>query len=93
MNQYLERQNAEPRLARQAPDVKRTAKEIFAALADIERYLYWSLDPSEKDGGAYYQTNLIDQAHALVDLGHAWRAVLTANPPPKEEEDDDNAAA
>ena len=90
MNSYQQRINDE-RLARQAPDVQRTAKEIFDALKDIQRYLHWSLDPEDnKDGGAYNVTNLIDNAHALVDLGHAWRAVLTANPPPKENEDDEN---
>ena len=91
MDSYQARVNDE-RLARQAPDVQRTAKEIFEALKDVERYLHWALDPSEKDGGAYYCQNLIDHAHALVDLGHAWRAVLTANPPPKEKEDDEDAA-
>jgi hypothetical protein len=88
MNLYQQKVNAE-RLARQAPDVQRTAKEIFDALKDVERYLYWSIDPEDnKDGGAYNVTNLIDNAHALVDLGHAWRAVLAANPPPKEDDDD-----
>ncbi len=90
MNAYTRRVEAE-RLARQAPDVQRTAKEIREALKSIEQYMLWSLDPSEKDGGSYYCTNLIDHAHSLVDLGHAWRAVLAANPPPKEEDDDDAA--
>ena len=68
MNSYQQRINDE-RLARQAPDVQRTAKEIFDALKDIQRYLHWSLDPEDnKDGGAYNVTNLIDNAHALVDL-------------------------
>ena len=93
MNQYQQRVNAE-RLARQAPDVQRTAKEIFEALKSVELYLYWSLDPEDnKDQGAYNVMNLIDHAHALVDLGHAWRAVLKANPPPKDHEDDNDAAA
>ena len=93
MNQYQRRVNAE-RLARQAPDVQRTAKEIFEALKSVELYLYWSLDPEDnQDQGAYNVGNLIDHAHALVDLGHAWRAVLKANPPPKDQEDDDDAAA
>jgi hypothetical protein len=93
MSHYQDRINAE-RLKRQAPDVQRTAKEIFDALKDIERYLYWSIDPEDnKDGGAYNVTNLIDNAHALLDLGHAWRAVLKANPPPKENDEDDQACA
>ena len=91
MNSYQARVNAET-LARQAPDVQRTAKEILEALKDVERYLYWSLDPEDnKDQGAYNVGNLIDHAHALVDLGHAWRAVLKDNPPPKEPDEDDAA--
>ena len=86
MNAYTRRVEA-GRMARQAPDVQRTAKEILEALKNIEQYMRWSLDPSEKDGGAYYCQNLIDHAHALVDFGHAWRAVLAANPPPKEDDD------
>ena len=89
MGEYQRRVNAE-RLARQAPDVQRTAKEIFDALKSIEQYLYWSLSPDNKDHGRYDCGNLIDHAHSLVDLGHAWRAVLAANPPPKEDEDDEN---
>lgn len=93
MSHYQDRINAE-RLKRQAPDVQRTAREIFDALKDIERYLYWSIDPEDnKDGGAYNVTNLIDNAHALLDLGHAWRAVLKDNPPPKEDDEDDQACA
>ena len=95
MSEYQRRVAAE-RLARQAPDVQCTAKEIREALKSIEQYMLWSLDPSEKDGGSYYCTNLIDHAHSLVDLGHAWRAVLAANPPTKEpdgeQEEDDDAA-
>jgi hypothetical protein len=91
MNLYQQKVNAE-RLARQAPDVQRTAKEIFDALKDVERYLYWSIDPEDnKDGGAYNTTCLIDHAHALVDLGHAWRAVLKDNPPPSEDEEESAA--
>lgn len=80
MNAYQQRVNAE-RLANQAPAVQKTAKEILEALKSVEQYMRWSLDPEEKDP-SYFCTNLIDQAHALVDLGHAWRATLAANPPP-----------
>ena len=84
MDAYNRRVNAE-RLARQAPDVQRTAKEILEALKSIEQYVRWSLDP--EDGG-YYCQSMIEHAHSLVDLGHAWRAVLAVNPPPKEDDDD-----
>jgi hypothetical protein len=85
---YQRRVNAE-RLARQAPAVQKTAKRVFEILKDVERYLYWSLDPEDnKDGGAYNCQNLIDNAHALVDEGHAWRAVIVANPPTPDPEDD-----
>ena len=90
IDNYRRRLNAE-RLARQAPAVQQTAKLILDELKDVERYLYWSLDPEDnQDQGAYNVMNLIDHAHALVDLGHAWRAVLKDNPPPKE---DDQACA
>ena len=79
---YNRRVNAE-RMKRQAPDVQRTALEIREALKSIEQYMNWSLDPEENDP-SYFVANLIDHAHALVDLGHAWRAVLKDNPPPKE---------
>ena len=50
---------------------QKTAKRAFEILKDVERYLYWSLDPEDnKDGGAYNCQNLIDNAHALVDEGH-----------------------
>lgn len=88
MSHYQDRVNA-GRLERQAPVVKRTAKEIFDALKDVERYLYWSLDPEEDAKSLDYNiTNMIDQAHLLVDLGHAWRAVLAANPPPNDDDGD-----
>ena len=90
MDNYRRRLNAE-RLKRQAPAVQQTAKLILDELRDVERYLYWSLDPEDnQDQGAYNVMNLIDHAHELVDLGHAWRAVLKDNPPPKE---DDQACA
>ena len=91
MDNYNRRVNAE-RLARQAPDVQGAAKEIFEALKDVERYLYWSLDPAEKDGGAYYAQNLLDHAHELIDQAHTFRAALKANPPPKETDDEETAA-
>ena len=92
ISSYQQRMNAE-RLARQAPDVQRTAKEILDELKNVEGYLYWSLDPEDnKDQIAYNVGNLIDHAHALVDLGHAWRAVLAANPPPKETDGQETAA-
>ena len=95
MNQYQQRVNAE-RLACQAPAVQKTAKEILYELKSIELYLYWSLDPEDnKDQIAYNVGNLIDHAHALVDLGHAWhaRVLKKPNPPPKDQEDDNDAAA
>ena len=92
-SEYQRRVNDE-RLVRQAPDVQGAVKEIFEALKSIDLYLYWSLDPEDnQDQGAYNVGNLIDHAHELVDLGHAWRAVLKANPPPKETEDDEDDAA
>ena len=94
MNNYQRRVNAE-RLARQAEPVKKTAKLILEELKDIERYLYWALDPEDSHNNIGYNCGtMIDHAHALVDLGHEYRAALKANPPPKEEEDnaDDDAA-
>jgi hypothetical protein len=73
---------------RQAPDVKTTAKQMLEALKTIEQYLYWAIDPEEKDGGRYFSWTLIEHAHALVDLGHAYRAALAAAPPPADDEDD-----
>ena len=86
VNQFRERMNAE-RLARQAEPVKQAAEDILGALKDVERYLYWSIGPEEKDGGAYYAQNLLEHAHDLVDCAHEYRAALKANPPPKEDED------
>ena len=83
---YNRRVNAE-RLARQAKEVKLAAEDIRSTLIDIERYLYWALDPSEKDGGQYYCQNLLDHAHALIDRAHDYRAALKANPPPQEDDD------
>jgi hypothetical protein len=65
--------NAE-RLARQAPAVKKAAQELLAELKDIETYLYWALDPDEKDAGAYMAQYLLDHAHTLIDCAHAYRA-------------------
>jgi hypothetical protein len=86
MNAYRERINAE-RLARQAEPVKQAAEDILGELKDVERYLYWSIDPDERDGGAYYAQTLLDHAHNLVDHAHEYRAALKVNPPPKEDED------
>ena len=83
---YQRRVNAE-RLARQAPDVQRIIKEILETLKSSEQYVYWAIDPEEHDV-LHWTTNLIDQAHILVDLGHEYRAALKANPPPKEDNDD-----
>lgn len=88
MSQYQDRINKE-RLARQAPEVKKTAKAILDQLKDIERYLYWAIDPEDRQSTGYNCGNLIDNAHALVDLGHEYRAALKANPPPKEDDDED----
>ena len=88
MNDYRQRIN-EDRLERQAEPVRLAAKDIFRALKGVEQALYWSMDPSEKDGGAYYAQSALDRAHELVDLAHAYRAALKANPPPLELEDDE----
>lgn len=90
MNSYQQSVNAE-RLARQAPSVKKVAKDIFDAVKMIETYLYWAIDPAEKDAGQYYCRNLLERAHELVDLAHEYGAELKANPPPKEEDDEDAA--
>jgi hypothetical protein len=88
MNAYQQRVNAE-NLANQAEPVKLAAEDIKTALKTIEQYLYWSIDPEEKDGGAYFAQNLLDHAHELVDRAHAYRAARVANPPPKEDDDED----
>ena len=85
MDNYNRRVNAE-RLARQAPVVQKTAKEILAVLKDIEKGLYWALDPDDK--ACQWETSLIEHAHALLDYTHDYRAALKANPPPKDEDDD-----
>ncbi len=92
MNEYQRRMNTE-RLGRQAPEVKKIAKELLDEVRNVETYLYWSLDPEEKDGGMYYCQTLLDHAHMLVDQAHEYRAALRANPPPKEDEEDDEDAA
>ena len=90
MNSYQQKVNA-GRLANQAPAVQKIAKDIFDAVKMIETYLYWAIDPAEKDAGQYYCQNLLERAHELVDLAHEYRAELKANPPPKEEDDEDAA--
>jgi hypothetical protein len=82
---YTQRINEE-RLAGQAEPVRLAANDIRTTLKDIERYLYWSIDSKEKDGGAYYAQSLLEHAHMLVDLAHAYRAALKANPPPLDTE-------
>jgi hypothetical protein len=91
MNAYQQRVNAE-RLERQAEPVKKAAKEILAELKSIDLYLHWAMDPDEKDGGAYYTQTLLDHAHELLDLAHAYRQALKANPSPKEEDEDQACA-
>ena len=92
MSQYQDRINKE-RLARQHPEVKKTAKLLLEELKSIEQYLYWAIDPEDDAGGLAYNTgNLIDHAHALVDLGHEFRTALKANPPPKEDDEDQACA-
>ena len=91
MNTYQIRINSD-RLARQAEPVKKVAKAILDELKSIELYLYWAMDPDEKDGGAYYTQTLLDHAHAILDEAHAFRQAIAANPPPKEEEDGESAA-
>lgn len=88
MNDYRQYMN-EKRLAAQHPNVQGAAKDVLKQLKSIEQYIYWSLGPNEKDGGAYYAQNLLDHTHELVDLAHAYRSALKANPPPLE---DENAA-
>jgi hypothetical protein len=90
MNPYQQRVNAEW-LARQAPEVKKLAKEILDELKNVETYLYWAFNPEEKDGGGYYCQSVIDHAHMLVDQAHEFRAALRANPPPKEDDGEDAA--
>ena len=83
MTAYQDRVNTE-RLARQAPDVKRLAKEILDQLKTMEQQVYWALDD---DAPAYWPTSLIEHAHLLIDIGHDYRAALKANPPPLEDND------
>ena len=91
MNEYQRRMNTE-RLARQTPELQKKAKELLDELLNVQNYLYWSLDPDEKDGGMYYCQSILDHAHMLVDQAHEYRAALKANPPPKEDEDDGDVA-
>ncbi len=84
---YQARVNVE-RLERQAAGVQKTAKEILEELKSLEQSLYWALDPDERDGGIQWSESFIEHAHALVDLGHDYRAALKANPPLKEADED-----
>ena len=72
--------------------MQKLVKEILDELKNVELYLYWAINPEEKDGGAYYCQTLLDHAHMLIDQAHEFRAALRANPPPKEDEEDDDAA-
>ena len=85
MTEYKRQRNADL-LAAQHPDVQAAAKAIRQTLQDVEQYLFWSMDPEEKDGGAYYCQNLLDHAHALVDQAHAYHQALRANPPKSEDQ-------
>ena len=86
MNPYTQRENVE-RLKRQAPEVQKIAKELLDELKNVELYLYWAINPEEKDGGRYYCQTLLDHAHMLIDQAHEFRAALKANPPPKEDDE------
>jgi hypothetical protein len=86
MNSYQQRVNAE-RLARQAEPVKKLVKEILKELESIERCVYWAIDPEDALSDTWPST-IIERAHALVDMGHDYRAALKADPPPKEEENE-----
>ena len=92
MNPYTQRENT-ARLARQAPEVQKLAKEILDELRNVELYLSWAINPEEKDGGAYYCQSVIDHAHMLIDQAHYFRAALRANPPPKEDDENGEDAA
>jgi len=86
MNSYQERVREE-RLARQAPEVRHAIKDLRETMKQIETYVAWALDPTEKDGGAYYTNNALEYAHQLVDQAHAFRAALAAHPSPKDEDE------
>ena len=86
MNSYQQRVNAE-RLARQAVEVKKTIKEILEQLKSIEQAMYWAIDPEDEAMRDQWVASVIEHAHALVDLGHEYRAALKTNPPPKEDQD------
>ena len=83
---YNRRINDE-RFVRQHPAVQKTMKEILAELKSIEQSLYWAIDPEDRSG--LWENSLIEHAHALIDLGHEYKAALKANPPPKEDEEDE----
>ena len=79
ITEYERQKNADLIVA-QHPDVQAAASNILATIHDAWRYLYWSMDPEEKDGGAYDCQQLLDYAHQLVDQAHAYRAALKAAP-------------
>lgn len=85
MNQYVMQRNAE-RLAVQHENVRKAARALIDELRNVEQYLFWAIDGSEKDGGAYYCHTLLDHAHMIIDQAHEFRAAIKANPPPKEED-------
>jgi hypothetical protein len=87
MSEY-QRRVFDERVARQAPAVQDAIKDLRETMKSVELYIAWAIDPTEKDGGAYYCQNLLDYAHQLVDQAHYFRAALKANPSPKEEDDD-----
>jgi hypothetical protein len=91
MNSYRERMREE-RIARQAPEVQCAIKDLRETIKSIETYVAWALDPTEKDGGAYYTQNLLEHAHQLVDQAHAFRAALAAHPSPKDEDEEQESA-
>lgn len=90
MTNYQQRIN-DALFARQAPEVQKTIKEILGQLKSIEQCLYWAIDPD--DPVEMWPGSLIEHAHALVDLGHEYRAALKVNPPPKYEDEDEEDVA
>jgi hypothetical protein len=81
---YQRRRN-EALFARQAPAVQKIIKEILKELKTIEQSVYWAID-SDDSASDMWPESLIEHAHALLDLGHDYRAALKANPPLKDEE-------
>jgi hypothetical protein len=91
MTSYQERVREE-RIARQAPEVQRAIKDLRQTMKQIEIYFAWSLNPDEKDGGAYYANNVLEYAHQLVDQAHVFRAALAVHPSPKDEDEEEESA-